>query len=301
MGEASKPGLSDEKAARMMIALRAGQTLKRFGVTASRLEAHFETHPEYAREARPLIEANAKAARLRKGAGRSYKFRTHCLRGHALTQDNLYFKSTNGTRQCRTCTIAAVRRGGPVSQKQIEKVRRAVLTGMTIKAITRPSDGKPIMTFPQLKRVRLESAELNRFIIENVTNWRSLKTLLSQQGIAPLRGIESKIHLGRPADDIELYEFQPGDVEWLYGLTPRFWPKFARDEVVGDLFLQLSERLIRRADVPGMIKSHITKHNRMFPPNFAKFGDGRLVSLDARLFEDGAMTLGDTISRGLWD
>jgi hypothetical protein len=84
-------------------------------------------------------------------------------------------------------------------------------------------------------------------------------------------------------------------------LTPRFWPKFARDEVVGDLFLQLSERLIRRADVPGMIKSHITKHNRMFPPNFAKFGDGRLVSLDARLFEDGAMTLGDTISRGLWD
>jgi hypothetical protein len=34
-------------------------------VKAPRLEAYFKTHPEYAREALPLIETNAKAARSR--------------------------------------------------------------------------------------------------------------------------------------------------------------------------------------------------------------------------------------------
>jgi hypothetical protein len=46
MGEASKPGLSDEKAARMMVALREGRTLRKFSVKAPRLEAYFKAHPE---------------------------------------------------------------------------------------------------------------------------------------------------------------------------------------------------------------------------------------------------------------
>jgi len=43
----------------MMTALREGRTLRSFGVKAPRLEAYFQAHPEYAQEARPLIEANA--------------------------------------------------------------------------------------------------------------------------------------------------------------------------------------------------------------------------------------------------
>jgi hypothetical protein len=186
-----------------------------------------------------------------------------------------------------------------VSQEQIEKVRRAVLTGMTIRAIT-TSDGrkrKPIMTFPQLRRVRLESAELNRFIIQKMSNWRSRQTLLGPLGIAPLHGIERITQVARPAGDIEIYEFRPGDFEWLYGLTPRCWPKFARDEVVGDLFLELSERLIRRVDV---VKSYVAKHNRDYPQ--VSRGDFRSpLSLDAPIFADGNLTRGDTITSGLWD
>ncbi len=302
MGSTYKFGLSDEKAARMLTAFREGQTPRKFGVKLAILEAYFDSHPEYAREARPLIEANAVAAQHRKGASKSFRFRTHCVRGHALTPDNLYRKSTNGTRQCKACNLAAVKRGGPVSQAQIEKVRRAVLTGMTIRAIT-TSDGrkrKPIMTFPQLKRVRLESAELNRFIIQNVSNLRSRQTLLGPLGIAPLRGIERITQVARPADDIEIYEFQPGDVEWLYSLTPRSWPKFARDEIVGDLFLELSERLIRRMNVPERAKAHIAKHNREYPQ--ISRGDFRSpLSLDAPIFSDSNLTRCDTISRGLWD
>ena len=58
--------LTETKAARMMVALREGRTLRTFGVRAPRLEAYFKAHPAYALEARPLIEANAKAAFLRK-------------------------------------------------------------------------------------------------------------------------------------------------------------------------------------------------------------------------------------------
>ena len=49
------------------------------------------------------------------------------------------------------------------------------------------------------------------------------------------------------------------------------------------------------------VQTYITAHNRMFPTNFAKFGNSPLVSLDQVLFEDGSMTRGDTISHGLWD
>jgi hypothetical protein len=54
-------GLTDEKAARMMAALRVGQTLRIFGVKAPPLDAYFKTHPEYAREALPLIKTNREA------------------------------------------------------------------------------------------------------------------------------------------------------------------------------------------------------------------------------------------------
>ena len=50
----------------MRVALREARTLRTFGVRAPRLEAYFKAHPAYALEARPLIEANAKAAFLRK-------------------------------------------------------------------------------------------------------------------------------------------------------------------------------------------------------------------------------------------
>jgi hypothetical protein len=38
-------GLSEEKAARMMKALREGRTLRKFFVKAWRLEAYFKAHP----------------------------------------------------------------------------------------------------------------------------------------------------------------------------------------------------------------------------------------------------------------
>jgi hypothetical protein len=49
------------------------------------------------------------------------------------------------------------------------------------------------------------------------------------------------------------------------------------------------------------LSGYIAEQNEMFPIKYRKFGDRALVSLEELVFQDGSMTLGDTISRGLWD
>ena len=71
-----------------------------------------------------------------------------------------------------------------------------------------------------------------------------------------------------------------------------------RDDVVSDIFEAILDGSLRREDVRTRIQAYITAHNRMYP---TKFGNARLFSLDEVMFEDGSMTRGDTVSRGLWD
>ena len=112
-------GLSDEKAARMLVALREGQTLRKFGVKAPRLATYFDCHPEYAREALPLIETNAKAARLRKGA--RLGSRTHCRYGHPFSGENL-FTSPEVWRRCRICINRSHHENRTMSEQQARTV-----------------------------------------------------------------------------------------------------------------------------------------------------------------------------------
>ena len=48
MGAPWRPGLSDEKATRMLTGLRNGRTLRKFWIQPARLEAYFAANPEYA-------------------------------------------------------------------------------------------------------------------------------------------------------------------------------------------------------------------------------------------------------------
>ena len=66
-------------------------------------------------------------------------------------------------------------------------------------------------------------------------------------------------------------------------------------------FVAVFERSLKREDVPTRVKHCVGAYNRMFPTKYAKFAGRPLLSLDAQLFDEGAMTLGDSISRGLWD
>src|ERR1700730_14439129 len=74
-----------------------------------------------------------------------------------------------------------------------------------------------------------------------------------------------------------------------------------KDDVVSAIFEDMLTGTLRREDVRGRVQTYIAAHNRMYPTKYAKFGDSPLVSLDEVLFDDGATTRGDTVSRGLWE
>jgi hypothetical protein len=67
-----------------------------------------------------------------------------------------------------------------------------------------------------------------------------------------------------------------------------------KDDVVSAIFEDLLTGALKRDDVKVRVRSYVAAHNRMFPTKYA------MRSLDAPLYDDGMMTLGDTISRGLW-
>src|SRR6266849_799279 len=104
MGTQALPGLSDEKAARMLVAMREGRTLRKFSITRNcpRFKAYCEAHPEYARNALPLAAANQKAADRRKGEVKRNQASVVCLKGlHPMSKDNVSIHK--GRRSCIAC------------------------------------------------------------------------------------------------------------------------------------------------------------------------------------------------------
>lgn len=74
-----------------------------------------------------------------------------------------------------------------------------------------------------------------------------------------------------------------------------------RDDIVARIFEDLLGGTLKREDVPARVGVYIAELNKLYPTKYAKFGNSRLVSLDEVMFEDGSTTMGDTVSRGLWD
>jgi hypothetical protein len=63
--------------------------------------------------------------------------------------------------------------------------------------------------------------------------------------------------------------------------------------------MALLEGSLRRDQVKERVRQFIAAHNR--EANKHGVGKYRLVSLDAPIFDDSSMTIGDRITRGLWD
>jgi hypothetical protein len=272
-------GLSDEKAARMMVALHEGRTLRLFGVKAPRLEAYFKTHPQYAQEALPMIDANNRAARLRKGA--RLRSRTHCTYGHPLSGENL-FVAPEGWRRCRICTDKSHAENRRMSEQQARRVVEALHEGKTIADIT--GAGKPtyivnnraLLLFrrkhPKYERivVRLSSANAK---VHYAEAWARRAQILRGPAIA-----------AHGADIFML----------IRSAVPANLPPQIRDDVIGAMALEIVEGKLRPKDIGRRVREFFTAQFRQF----SKFGP---VSLDARLYDEGSTTLGDTITRGLWD
>jgi hypothetical protein len=121
-------GLSHERADRFMVALREGTTPHIFGVNKKALEIYLASHPDYAREARPLLEANSVAARRRKGA--RLRDRPHCKYGHSLEGARVYKKDGYLFRFCAECRKVDDAKGGILKPAIAEKIK-AVLKAPT--------------------------------------------------------------------------------------------------------------------------------------------------------------------------
>jgi hypothetical protein len=282
---ATPKGLSDEKAARIMVGLRGGQTPREFGVTPASLEAYLEVHPEYAREARPLIEANAKVAYLRRGA--NYRDKTHCKHGHPLSGDNLYLAPLRNERKCRTCVRLRQSAPKPPDRAQIERATAALIAGQTINQICWGKVGikkvsKPILNFGKLKLHRRLNPDFDQFVLDMTKDNTSRGPILRRQ-----RARTAAIRQER------------NDYHKIRAMLPANFPD--RDDVVSDIFQALLSGSLQRDQVGARVQHYIAQHNRSFSTQYPKFGGQRLRSLDAPLFIEGAGTLGDRISRGLWD
>jgi hypothetical protein len=279
-------GLSDEKAARMMAALREGRTLRTFGVRAPRLEAYFKTHPDYAREALLLTEKNGEAALLRKGA--RLRNLTHCKHGHPLSGANISYEP-NGRRKCLTCVKRREAAPRPPTQTQVDQVTAALNAGKTLSLICQgrigAEYGQPrIVSFRKLRLYRRLNPAFDRFVISATANNNS----------------KAQLRRWRPLEErTRIIRDQNNDYRKILAMLPANFPD--KDDVISDIFEALSNGSLQRTDVGARVKHYVTAHYRMFPTNFAKFGDARLVSLDEVLFEGGTMTRGDNVSQSLWD
>jgi len=256
------------------------------------LEAYFSAHPEYAQEARPLIEANSKAAHLRRGA--PLRDLTHCKHGHSLADAFVSYQNGYSKRDFRTCWKIRGRRGGFMKPEALVKVEAALKAGATINQIIhgRPAGGGKcnsalrIVDGGILFRYRRENPEFDRFVADAIKNNNSIG-----QQIRHARE-RTRMQTARARDETN-------DYHKILAMLPLGFPD--RDDVVSAVFEDLLTGTLKREDVKARLRSYIVAHNRMFPTKYAKFGNSPLVSLDEVMFEDGSMTRGDTVSHGLWD
>ncbi len=281
MAAATGP-LSDEKAVRMMITLREGQTLRKFGVKAPRLDAYFLAHPRYAEEARPLIEANAAAAQLRKAAGK--RSRIQCSRGHPFTLETTrYRKDRNDPRrECKVCERERATDGNAIRPGSAERVRALLKKNARIGSFTSAGHSGYVMSHRTFKRLRREDPEINMLASHVIEGAR-------QRG-AVLRLVRNRNQTKRD---------QNNDYYKIRAMLPASFPD--KDDVLSAIFEDLLTGSLKREEVKARVQAYIGAHNRMFPTKYAKFGDSPLVSLDEVLFDTGTTTRGDNVTRGLWD
>ncbi len=271
--------LSDEKAAKILVGLREGSTPSQLRVRRSLLQASIETHCEYKREALPLMEANAKAARLRKGA--HIRNRTRCANGHSFAEHaRVAMHKGWMTRQCRACELMRYRRGGVMKLEVLKKVTARIAAGSSLNSFTTAGQSGYLLKFSTLARYRRENPEFDGFVVEAIGR----RFYRDRSEIAA-----GTFH----------YEWDPADLQAIPAMLPDYFP--GRDDVVQSIFADLLEGRLDRSQLKQHLRRFLVAYNRQHPGKYAKFGNSPLVSLEEVLFDGGSTTRGDTISRGLWD
>lgn len=187
-----------------------------------------------------------------------------------------------------------------MTEEEIRTVERGLLTGMSFTQLTTPTPGRgSTLSFLQVRTVRLTRPDVNKRWAMAARNPGTIRSFSSVHSIAPIRGLRVEIQTDFVQNDIPLYVPQDGDYEWLFSLTPRYLQKSAREDIVGDLWVELSERRVSRDGIPACAKRIIAAYNGENP--MKAYGDIRTpLSLDAPAYLDGTMSRVEIVSAGLW-
>jgi hypothetical protein len=212
-----------------------------------------------------------------------------------MSGDNVKIHSTTGLRYCAACRRETDRRvPTPLTQVEKEKMRTLFTKGATVNQLihgTPVGGGKRnralIVALPKdFYHARATDPEFDKFVSAHIANSGSI----GQR--ARWRRVKTLAHTSSARSETD-------DYYSIRALIPASIPD--RDDIVSRIFEDLLSGVLRRENVRSHIKKYVTEQNRLFPTNFAKFGDARLVSLDEVMFDGGTSTRGDYVSRGLWD
>jgi hypothetical protein len=76
-------------------------------------------------------------------------------------------------------------------------------------------------------------------------------------------------------------------------------PSFMREDIAEDITLEIYDRRLPFKRIRDRVRQLVTQYNRLqYVPGR---GGGKITSLDLQLFDDGPMTLGDTVTTSLWE
>jgi hypothetical protein len=270
-------GLSDERAERLMIALRDGRTPKSFGVHMSSVKAYCQVNPTYAAEALPLVAANMAAmeqeklnrlVRIRQRSADVRRNAERCSKGHIRTLESTFYVVSEGkiVRRCKVCAKISRERVMPTAD-QVRQVIAALHGGETLYSSAAVSDRKLI-----------------NFIQKNPKLGFRLRTQSHQNFIEKRRAAR----LSDAASPALMINNGADAYEALRQATMHLYAE-DRDDVMSLMFVAIGEGKLKLRDASARVGEFLREHRRR--PRV--FGDAR-YSLDNPLGDGGSMTWLDT-------
>jgi hypothetical protein len=253
------------QANRFMEALRSGRTLRRvcgggkFGpaiASITKFRKHCELYPEWGTEARRLASANAKAADKLKD---HCSYRTHCRRGHEFAVHGLAYKNhVNGRRYryCKLCNKINSRQGSKLPDEIVAKVKSLVRSGNPLNSFT--SGGKPgyLCRFASVKLLRQDDPEFNNLVLLGAQR----RKLIHQQAnfaipklqIIKATNLRAPTLTGRVAGRADVVFSAVSEA------VSRGLPRHIRDEVMGQLFLDVEEGRVALFEVKRFARKYVS-------------------------------------------
>ncbi|WP_424630037.1 hypothetical protein [Bradyrhizobium sp. SYSU BS000235] len=249
-------------------------------------------------------------ARIAAGAKLKREPREFCKRElHLMTPENTYFCLSNGVT-CRECKRAAERKSRAIARREgrymrcsgilttdeTDSLMQALKSGRSLASITGTQGHTKkdrILSLERLKSFRKINPDINDTIVGMIllNRPRSIKKPCRSDQIIRSTAIPSKYITCTNSwmDEHAIPAIQKAVAQNV--------PFFIRDDIRQELMTMVWAGEIALDAIPAMAKKLLRSQYSSYDLA-SKWGHR---SLDAVLFDDGTTTLGDTITRDLWD